>query len=208
MDRHGALGAEGRLVPYLLIDLRRGIDAPRVAHQQQEDIVLNGGKAGGLAVHCHLLGFVVQDDAADDQLAGLLLHAPQGGVAPQLAADPGQDLDGVKGFGNVVVRPHVQAQHLVGVLALGGEEDDGDVIFLPQLGGGGDAVHFRHHDVHEDEMDLMLPDDVQGLPAGVGLEEGVVLGAEIYLQGGNDVPLVVADQNVCHGKLSHLSIEL
>ena len=37
------------------------------------------------------------------------------------------------------------------------------------------------------------------------IEERVTLGAEINLQSGNNVPLVIADQDVCHTDFSHLS---
>ena len=50
-------------------------------------------------------------------------------------------------------------------------------------------------------MDGVLADDVQGLPAGVGLVEAVALGGEIDFQSSHDVPLVVADQNIRHSAL-------
>ena len=132
----------------------------------------------------------------EEQRVVLLRAAPQGGVPPELRLDPGQDLDGVEGLGDIVVRPDVETQHLVGVLALGGEQDDGDICALPQLGGGPDAVQARHHHVHEDQVDVVLLHQLQGLQTVVGVVGLVALAGEVDVQGGDDIPVVVADENV------------
>ena len=169
-----------------------------MAHEQEPDIVFNRGEVYRFAVHSDGLGLIVQDNPTDHQLAGLLLQAAQCGIPAQLGADPGKDLDGVEGLGDVVVRPHIEPQHLVGILALGSQQDDGYVAFLPQLGGGGDAVHLRHHDIHEDEMELVLVGDLQSLTPRICLKECVAFRGEIDFQSGDNVPLIVADQNICH----------
>ena len=142
---HGVLAAQGGVVPHLLVNLGGGIHPAQVFHQQAQNVILNGGEA-------HRLCLIVHDDRAVAQSTVPLLRrnlAPQGGVPPQLALHPGQHLDGVEGLGDIVVRADVQPQHLIAVLALGGEQDDGDVAAgLPQPGGGPDAVQLGHHDIH------------------------------------------------------------
>ena len=67
---------------------------------------------------CAIFGAGVFDgDGPGGDEPGALLRPAQGGVPPQLALYPGDDLQGVEGLGDVVVRPDVQAQDLVGVLA-------------------------------------------------------------------------------------------
>ena len=180
MDGHRALRAIGGLVPHLLVNLGGGVDPARMAHEQQQDIVLNRRQVHSLPVQSHGFRLVVHGDGADGQLVGLLLHAAQGGIPAQLGAHTCQHLDGVEWLGDVVVCADVQSQDLVGVLALGGEEDDGNIVLLPELGGGGDAVHLRHHDVHQDKMDGVLAYNLQGLPSGKSLVEAVALGGEVY----------------------------
>ena len=57
---------------------------------------------------------------------------------------------------------------------------------------------FGHHDVHEDQVDLVLFHRQQGLLAVVGPQGLVALAGEIDVQRGNDVLVVVADQNGMH----------
>ena len=130
--------------------------------------------------------------------------AAQLGVPAQVGADPGDDLQGVEGFGDVVVRAHVQPQDFVRVLTLGGEEDDGHVAQLPQLRGGGDAVHAGHHDVHEHQVELVLLEEVDGLLTGVGAGDAVAFAGEVYFQSGYDVVIVVANENLIHEKAPFL----
>ena len=60
------------------------------------------------------------------------------------------------------------------------------------------------HKLEENEVDLILPYHLNGLAACICFEEGVALCGEINLQSGNDVPLIVTNENVCHW-VSHLS---
>ena len=117
-------------------------------------------------------------------------------IAPELGADPGLQLHGIEGLGDVIVRPHVEAQHLVGILALGGEQGHRDVGEFPELGQGADPVHHRHHDVQQHQMDVLPVQDCQGLPAVGGGKGPIALGLQVDLQGGDDILFVVADQNV------------
>ena len=201
MDRDGALRAVGVLVPHQLVDLRGRKDAVRVAHQQVEDVVLYGRELHRLAVHGDGFLGVVELHAADGdgvlRLLALLLAA-QARIAPQLAPHAGLHLDGVEGLCHVVVRAHVESEHLVGALALGREQYDGYVVLLPQLGCRRDAVHFRHHDVHEHKVDVVLLHAVERLLAcerGVYL---VILVRQVDLQRRHDVDVVIAYQYVSH----------
>ena len=119
-------------------------------------------------------------------------------IAPQLGAHPGQHLHRIEGLGDIVICAHVQAQHLVSVLALGRQQYDGDVAGLPQLGHGGKSVHHGHHDVHEDEVHVLPGSHGQGLPAVVGGENAVALGLEIDLQRGDNILFIINDQNRVH----------
>ena len=173
-----------------------------MGQQQLEHVILDGGESHRLPVHRHPLGPVIHGDGPHGEQAGALVRAPQAGISPQLGLHPGHHLQGVEGLGDIVVRPDVQAQDLVRVLALGGEEDNGHVAPLPQLGGGPDAVQLGHHHVHQDEMDLVLLHSPDGLPAVIGLQGAIALAGEIDVQGGDDVLVVVADQNGIHRLLS------
>ena len=206
VDRHRVLAAEGGVLPHLAVDLPGGEHLSRVLQQQLQNVVLCGGQGHRVPVQSDGLLPVVHLDAPQGQHLRPAGAAPKLEIPPQLAADPGRHLHRVEGLGDVVVRPHVQPQDLIRVLALGGQQDHRHIAHLPELRKGGDAVHLRHHDVQQHQVDVLPVQDVQGLLAGVGLQKTIVRICQIDLQGVDDVPLVVADQNVVHGAPSLASI--
>ena len=153
------------------------------------------------AASVHGLGLVVQPDAPDLQGRGLLLHASQLGVPPELAAHPGHHLHRVERLGNVIVRPQVQPQHLVRILAFCRDEDHRHIAGPPQLDGGGYAVQPRHHNIHQHQVDLFLFHTGQGFLAVVCLFHLVALRLEVDLQRGYDIPVIIANQYFIHASL-------
>lgn len=166
-----------------------------MADQQLQNVKFGRRQRHSLAVQRDRFGLVAQRDAAERVFAGGVagLHAAELGIAPQLRADARQHLDGVERLCHIVVRADVQPEDLVGVLALRRQQNHRQVVGLAQLHRGVDAVHHRHHDVHQHEVDFLFGEDVQRLLARVGAECAVALGAEVNFQRGNDVALVVTD---------------
>ena len=101
--------------------------------------------------------------------------AAQLGITPQLAAHPRQNLQRVKGLGHIIVRTHVQAQHLVGIFAFGRQQDDRQIVLLAQLCQRGDAVQLRHHHIQQQQVDLLPRQNVQRLPSVGGFKGGIAL---------------------------------
>ena len=198
VDRHGVVRAEGLFLPHGGVDLLGGEHRAGGGQEKLEYLVFLGGEGHRLPVQQHLLGAVVQADAPGSQGLARFRRALIAEIAPQLAADPGADLQGLEGLGHIVVRPQVQAQDLVRILAFGGEEDDGGAAALPKGGQGAQPVHHRHHDVQQDEVHFFPVQDLQGLLPVAGGEDMVVRLGEIDLQRGDDVRVVVTDQDVGH----------
>ena len=194
--------AAGVLFPDCGIDLRGRKDLTSVLHEQLQDAVLGRCERDRLAVHLDALALVVQHDAADGQHLGpadlLGLQRAQHGIAPELGFDARHDLHRVKWFCDVVVRTDGQPQHLVGVLALGREQDDRDVGLLPQLGRGQDAVHARHHDIHERQVHGMVLQKLQRLLARIGWQHLIPLGGKIDFKRRDDIAVIVTDENGIH----------
>ena len=202
MDGHRVFRTQSGVVPYLLVDLGGGVHPAGIFQKQAQDVVFDGGERHVLPVHRYRLSSVVHNDGAVAQqalLVGLAL-TPQGGVPPQLALHPGQHLNGIERLGDIVVRADVQPQHLVRILTLGGEQDDGDIPLLPELGGGPDAVQLRHHHVHEDQVNVPAAHGGYRLLPIIGLHRLVALTGQIDFQRRNNVPVVVTDQNGVHGQ--------
>lgn len=88
----------------------------------------------------------------------------EGLLPPEHGPDPGQELGGGEGLGQVVVRPGVQPLHPLGDLGAGGEEEGGGGDPLPaQLLQDLDPVQPRHHNVQHQAVVL------HGLGIGEGL---------------------------------------
>src|SRR6266446_1443378 len=93
--------------------------------------------------------------------------------------DEAVQLRGLEGLLHVPLRPHLEAPDRVLFLAFGGDDDDGNGLVgrlllepLQEL----EAVHDRHVDVEEDEVDpLLLAQLVEGLQAVHGGDELAVL---------------------------------
>ena len=117
----------------------------------------------------------------------------------QGGADAGHQLHHAEGLGDVVVRPAVQAHHLVVLGPLGGDQDDGE----PSGGGAGadaledvQAVLLREHQVQQDQGGE-LP--LHGGPELGGQFKALRLHA-LAVQGINDQ---LADAGVVFQKINH-----
>ena len=159
MHRDRIVRSDRLLVPDRGIDLVDGEDLSRIFYEEEENIVLDRRELYRLSLHRHLLGVVVDDETAARidavQVPGLA-DIPKLGVAPELGLYAGHHLEGIEGLCDIVIRADVQPQDLVVVLALCGEDNDGDGAFLADLERGADPIQTRHHDIDNQEVHLLL----------------------------------------------------
>ena len=91
----------------------------------------------------------------------LLLHDVSPGAA-QHGANPRAHLQNVERFGHVVVRTHQKAGVLVLGQGLGRQHQDGHhAAAIPDGLGQGKAIHFRHHHIAQQQVNVLVVDDVQ-----------------------------------------------
>ena len=116
-----------------------------------------------------------------------------------------QDL-GVERLDDVVHRAHgIAAEHVVGLLVDGREEDDRHMAgALPPLDELRrlEAVETRHLHVQEDQVELVLQQALERLLARAGLDDAVTQRLQDGRQREEVLPLVVDDQDVGLGLLS------
>src|SRR5262249_9710956 len=91
--------------------------------------------------------------------SGLIASASR--VVSQLANQPRpqhrDELLGVDRLGHIIPCPRLDALLTIALHRLGGDRDDRDVLesrIPPDLPRGLHAVHLRHHDVHQDHVDV------------------------------------------------------
>ncbi len=83
-----------------------------------------------------------------------------GRAAAQHGMDACQQLPGVEGFGQIVVRTDFQADDAIHVFAFGREHDDGRlVVGCAKPAANGQAVFARHHQVQHDQVDRIAQHD-------------------------------------------------
>ena len=200
MYRHSAFAAESGFLPHGLIQSLGGINFAGMLHQELQNAVLRRSQSSGYTFYRHGFGPVIQGDAADGDFVRLFSGmAAQLGKPAQLGTNPGKYLHRHKGLGDVIIGAYVQTEDHVLGFGLGGEQNDGDVGNFPDFCGGGNAVHHRHHNVQQHQMDLLIPNQFQGLGAVGGLVKTVPFRGQIDPQGTDDIRLVIANQNVVHG---------
>src|SRR5918997_1940133 len=128
---------------------------PRSPHEQSEDLELRRRQVERrpLPAHGVAVGVELERTEPDDPVPVLALLPPE---PAQNGLDPGLELLGVERLGYVVVGPELQPHYLVHRLALGREQDYGDVALLAHLLQYLEPAHPRQHDVENDQ--------VKGLP--------------------------------------------
>ena len=126
-----------RLPSTLPRHLRTGKYLSGVLHEQLQNTVLGRGQRHRVTVHGHALALIVQRYAADGNDLGFFLllglQRTQHGIASELRLDARDHLHRIKGLRSVVVRTDGQAQHLVGVLALGRQQNNRNVGLFAQF---------------------------------------------------------------------------
>ena len=171
-----------------------GDDPLLVLQQVAQQIELPAGELHPLAVHAHLVPVGVHGEGTGGEQAPGRLRG-LGGALAQGRPDAGQQLLDGKGLGNVVVRPHVQAGHLIHHRVPGGEHDDGHLAFPPQPPQHLHAAEGGEHDVQQDELMLPGQGPVQPGAAVEGLLHLVALVAELQLYHAGQLLLVLDQQN-------------
>ena len=94
----------------------------------------------------------------------------------EVGVDAGEKFVGIEGLGDIINGAEFKAAHDVLGVGFSGEKDDGDFAPLgigSDLAAGFETVHFRHHDIEEDEVGLEAGEKFEGLPAVGGDTEAV-----------------------------------
>src|SRR5581483_680950 len=115
--------------------------------------------------------------------------------ATQDGTDPGRELPDRERLDHVVIRPQLQAENPVDLLAAGREHDDRDVGLLPDLASQVPSVAVRQHDVKEDEVGRFSAVGGAGLLEGHRELRGKPLPCETLRERLCDRPLILDDQD-------------
>ncbi len=155
-----------------------GLDQVHVTDDDAEEIVqivrdaLRHGADGGRAARVAEPALQVDQLAVDLHETELRLDARQGFIE-------------IDGFRDIVDRADAEALDLALLGGAGGDENDRDGLRLEvrlQPLAHFNAVHFRHHDIEENQIGLVRGDEVQGFLAGIGGGHGHAFALELALE--------------------------
>ena len=97
-----------------------------------------------------LRGIDAQPAAHDGRLVSHAIGAWSIPCTPEYRLDAGFELSQAERFCDVVVRAHLQPEHLVDDIVFGGQHEYGQVAdFLTQLLAHCQSIHFRQHQVED-----------------------------------------------------------
>ena len=160
-----------------------------------EQVELLPGQLHLFPVHGHPAAVRLQPDALDGEgplpARGLAL-----GALAQGGADPGQQLLDGEGLGDIVVRPQIQAGHLVHGGVPGGEQDHRQGLVLPA-----DApqhlqpVEPGQHDVQQHQLVLPGQGHLQPGPSVKGLSGLIALIFQLQFDHAVEFFLILHDQD-------------
>ena len=156
MNCDSSLGAVRLILPDTPINLLRSEYFSRMLHQQLQNLIFPRRQIDQLTVHTYLLAPVVQTDRPHPKSFRFLFRSAELQISAQLRTHPGGQLDRIEGFCDIVVRTDVQAQYLICVFALRGQQNDREIFLFPQSGQGTDSVKFGHHNVQQNKSDFII----------------------------------------------------
>ncbi|MNS06164.1 hypothetical protein D3C72_375840 [compost metagenome] len=136
----------------------------------------------------------------DLQVLDLQLFFFTGGAAAGQGAQAGDQFGEGKRLDQVIVGAQFQALDAVGDVIAGGEEQHRGVGFLAQAAQDFPAVHFRHHHVQHDHIEIVFQRKVQAIDAVAGQAYGVTELLQAVEQVITGLGFIFDDENV-HGVL-------
>ena len=197
MDHNGVVPVQVLLPPYGLKQPLGRDDLSPVLTQHPQDIELDGGKGQFLVIEPALVSASVDDQPVEvDDVAFRLVRPIVAGVPPELGLDPGHQLQGIEGLGDIVVCADGQSHDLVHVPHLGGEHEHRKAVLPADLPAQGEARHVRQHYVQNGQVQPVVPHTGQGLRRRAAGKDGKALAFQIDLHQIGNLRLVVHDQNV------------
>ena len=199
MDIHGADVRTVLVCPDGVEQVFPGKDPVGIAHQVLDDVELLGGQVGKLVAPIGVPGIQIQTDGAAQQL--VLRGFPCRGDAAAAAehgADAGLELEDVEGLGQVIVRALVKTQELVHIVRLGGQQDDGHIGELPDLGAGLQTVQPGHHHIQHDQIGVLHFRQLHGLHAVAAGDDLVAVILKVEADALDKQCLVIHNKDLFH----------
>ena len=178
---HDGVRVDRPLIPDAFVYLFRREDPSGILHQESENLKFDRRQLCRLFVHRDFHGILVQLQSADDINVALFLlflclqHIQILSVPSQLGINSCKQLHRSKWFRYIVIGTDIQSHDLVDLLRLRGKDNHRKVVFFSQLDSHGNAIHSRHHHIHDSQMYFFLIQNLKALDSIGRLEYFIAL---------------------------------
>ena len=173
--------------------------------ERGEDLELDVGQAHRAPADMDIALVEVDAQVARlDRLLTLVLGLGQRGPAED-RLDAAAELPDGEGLRDVVVGAQLQAEHLVDLLGLGGQHDDGHGAAGADPAADVEAVELGQHHVQHDEVEAAVAQARESLPSVQGRDHVVALLAQRIREQLLDRSLIVDEQ---YARRSALTFEI
>ena len=108
--------------------------------------------------------------------------------------DPRHHFLGRERLGHIIVRTDLETEELVVLLAARRKHDDRRLLELPDLFHGGKPVQTRHHDVHQNDIVIIVTAHFDRFHAIAGLVRFASLKFDVFAEYCTDHFLIIYDQ--------------
>ena len=93
----------------------------------------------------------------------------------------------------IIIRAYSQSPNLIGVLTFCSQKDYRNIADFSDFHHRLNAIHFRHHDIHEHQVNVLLPDTGERLLSVKSLINPVSVAGQINFERGYNVFFVITN---------------
>ena len=167
-------------------------------YQQFEDAVFLRGQSYQISHEIHGLCIVIHLYIARLEYVVFLRCCSKLHIPSQLRLYSCQQLYRIERLSDIIIRTYIQTKYLVCIFTFCCKENDRDIASLPHLCKHLYPVHFRHHYVQKNKMDVILTYELNSLSAVICLVQIIVISRKIYFQRRNNIFFIITYQYVVH----------
>jgi hypothetical protein len=200
VDGHGGWVSVECEIPQLLQQLEAGEHGSGVRRQEIQEVELLGRQRDRPLLHADLTGPRVDLQAAEDQWVSVV-RGPACRTTKD-GSDPGHHLSRRERLRDVVVRPDLEADDPIRLLALRREHDHRRVRAFPDPGEDFGSVQPRQHEVEEDQVRRLCFEGLEGSLPVLRRVHGEAVSCQVAAEHLAHDGLVVHDQDAsAHGPI-------
>ena len=200
VDGYRVIRGQSIFIPDALVDLCGGKNTSGIFHEKKQDIIFDGRHPYRFSIYQHLFFVIVyrKTSGCVDVFRCCRCSGAKLCVPAQLGFYPGDQLQRIERFGDIVICTDVKAKDFVRVFRFCGQDDDGQRIAFPDLDCCPDPVETGHHHIDDQQIYSFAVQDIQCFLSVIGFQNVIAFLRKIDFDSFHDVFVVIANKYVSH----------